>query len=99
VAIQQGHFGCSPVLGEIVAGGFAGMMQVTVTNSLEVVKVPMQTSDMTVQEVIAQMKSFKDFCQGAGACVTRDDDTFSFVLFSLSARMARSSRPPCLWHC
>lgn len=80
----QGHFGYLPILGEIVSGGVAGMMQVTVTNPLEVVKVRMQTSDMTVQEVIAQLKSFGDLYQGAGACVTRDV-IFSSVLFPLYA--------------
>jgi solute carrier family 25 aspartate/glutamate transporter 12/13 len=80
----QSHFGYLPILGEVVAGGFAGMMQVTVTNPLEVVKVRMQTSDMTFQEVFAQLKSFGDFYQGAGACVTRDV-IFSSVLFPLYA--------------
>jgi solute carrier family 25 aspartate/glutamate transporter 12/13 len=83
MAIQT-HFGYLPILGEVVAGGFAGMMQVAVTNPLEVVKVRMQTSDMTVQEVIGQLKSFGDFYQGAGACVTRDV-IFSSALFPLYA--------------
>jgi solute carrier family 25 aspartate/glutamate transporter 12/13 len=80
----QAHYGYLPILGEVVAGGFAGMMQVTVTNPLEVVKVRMQTSNMTVREVIGQLKHFGDFYQGAGACVTRDV-IFSSVLFPLYA--------------
>ena len=80
----QAHFGYLPIVGEMVAGGFAGMTQVTVTNPLEVVKVRMQTSDMTVQEVIGSLRSFADYYQGAGACIARDV-TFSAILFPLYA--------------
>ena len=73
-----------PFFGEVVAGGFAGMTQVSVTNPLEVVKVRMQTSEMTLKEVLGQLKSFGDFYQGAGACVARDV-MFSAILFPLYA--------------
>jgi solute carrier family 25 aspartate/glutamate transporter 12/13 len=78
------HFGYLPIAGEIVAGGFAGMMQVTVTNPLEVVKVRMQTSKRTVQEILKELKTFGDLYQGAGACVARDM-IFSATLFPLYA--------------
>jgi solute carrier family 25 aspartate/glutamate transporter 12/13 len=80
------HFGYLPIAGEMVAGGFAGMMQVTVTNPLEVVKVRMQTSEMTVKEVLGQLNGIGDFYQGAGACVVRDM-TFSAILFPLYAHL------------
>ena len=47
---------------------------------LEVVKVRMQTSQMTLKEVVSEFKSFGDLYLGAGACITRDV-TFSAVLF------------------
>lgn len=56
------------------------MMQVCVTNPLEVVKVRMQTSDMTLEEAVSQLKSVSDLYLGAGACIIRDM-TFSAVLF------------------
>ena len=81
----RAHFqGTLPFFGEVVAGGFAGMTQVSVTNPLEVVKVRMQTSEMTLKEVLGQLKSFGDFYQGAGACVARDV-MFSAILFPLYA--------------
>ena len=84
-AAIRAHFqGTLPLFGEVIAGGFAGMTQVTVTNPLEVVKVRMQTSDMTLKEVLGQLKSFGDFYQGAGACVVRDV-MFSAILFPLYA--------------
>lgn len=83
VAIMA-HFGYLPLAGEIVAGGFAGMMQVIVTNPLEVVKVKMQTSEMTVKEVMKQIDGLKDLYQGAEACIARDM-AFSAILFPFYA--------------
>jgi solute carrier family 25 aspartate/glutamate transporter 12/13 len=74
------HFGYLPLAGEIVAGGFAGMTQVIVTNPLEVVKVKMQTSNMTVKEVMKQINGLSDLYQGADACIARDM-VFSAFLF------------------
>jgi solute carrier family 25 aspartate/glutamate transporter 12/13 len=74
------QLGTLPLAGEVAAGAFAGMMQVIVTNPLEVVKVRMQTSDMTIRDALSQLKSFGDYYQGAGACVARDM-IFSAVLF------------------
>eukprot|EP00521_Asterionellopsis_glacialis_P012560 CAMPEP_0195298964 /NCGR_PEP_ID=MMETSP0707-20130614/24561_1 /TAXON_ID=33640 /ORGANISM="Asterionellopsis glacialis, Strain CCMP134" /LENGTH=369 /DNA_ID=CAMNT_0040361219 /DNA_START=118 /DNA_END=1227 /DNA_ORIENTATION=+ len=76
--------GCLPLGGEIVAGGIAGMTQVIVTNPLEVVKVRMQTSQMTIGEVLSQMKSLADVYEGVEACVVRDA-VFSAALFPLYA--------------
>jgi solute carrier family 25 aspartate/glutamate transporter 12/13 len=79
------HYGSLPLFGEIVAGGMAGMTQVIVTNPLEVVKVKMQTSDRTVQQVIQQeIHGLSDLYQGAHACILRDV-VFSAVLFPLYA--------------
>jgi solute carrier family 25 aspartate/glutamate transporter 12/13 len=79
-AAIMAHFGYLPLAGEIVAGGFAGMTQVIVTNPLEVVKVKMQTSDITFKEVMKQISGLKDLYQGAEACIARDM-VFSSFLF------------------
>eukprot|EP00545_Synedropsis_sp_CCMP1620_P001440 CAMPEP_0119013576 /NCGR_PEP_ID=MMETSP1176-20130426/8523_1 /TAXON_ID=265551 /ORGANISM="Synedropsis recta cf, Strain CCMP1620" /LENGTH=304 /DNA_ID=CAMNT_0006966675 /DNA_START=59 /DNA_END=970 /DNA_ORIENTATION=+ len=83
VAIMA-HFGYLPLAGEVVAGGFAGMTQVIVTNPLEVVKVKMQTSDMTFRDVMKQINGLKDLYQGAEACIYRDM-VFSAFLFPFYA--------------
>ena len=83
-AIRTHCNGYLPFIGEVVAGGLAGMTQVSVTNPLEVVKVRMQTSDNTLREVLGQLKSLGDFYQGAGACIARDV-VFSAILFPLYA--------------
>eukprot|EP00980_Cylindrotheca_fusiformis_P014965 scaffold4095_cov117-Cylindrotheca_fusiformis.AAC.22 len=84
--VIMAQVGSLPIAGEVVAGGFAGMMQVCVTNPLEVVKVRMQTSKMTLGEVISELKSFGDLYLGAGACIARDM-TFSAVLFPTYAHV------------
>ena len=78
------HCGYLPLAGEFIAGAFAGMTQVIVTNPLEVVKVKMQTSNMTVSEVMQQINGLKDLYNGAGACIARDM-VFSAVLFPFYA--------------
>lgn len=83
-AALLGHFGYLPLAGEVVAGGVAGFTQVLVTNPLEVVKLKLQTSQMTVKEVVSQLEGFADLYQGAGACIARDV-VFSAVLFPVYA--------------
>ena len=80
VAVRAHFGGQLPVVGEVVAGAFAGMTQVVVTNPLEVIKLRLQTSDMTIQDVMKQIKGLADLYEGAGACVMRDV-VFSAVLF------------------
>ena len=79
-----GHFGYLPILGEVLAGGIAGMTQVIVTNPLEVIKVRMQTSDMSVKDIFSQIHSVADLYKGATACIVRDA-LFSAILFPLYA--------------
>jgi solute carrier family 25 aspartate/glutamate transporter 12/13 len=83
ITAQLGHL---PLAGEALAGSFAGMMQVTVTNPLEVVKVRMQTSNMSLRDVLQQIHSFKDLYIGAAPCVVRDM-TFSAILFPTYAHV------------
>jgi solute carrier family 25 aspartate/glutamate transporter 12/13 len=80
----QSHFGYLPLVGEVLAGGLAGMTQVAVTNPLELVKVRLQTSDMGIKDVLSQINGFGDLYQGAGACVARDA-VFSAILFPVYA--------------
>ena len=83
VAIRN-QCGSLSLLGEIIAGGLAGMTQVVVTNPLEVVKVKLQTSDLSLRDIMDQIKGLSDLYQGAGACVARDM-IFSAVLFPVYA--------------
>ena len=71
-----------PLEQQILAGAIAGMMQVIVTNPLEVVKVKMQTSSMSVSEVMQELNSPMDLYNGAGACLVCDM-LFSAILFPL----------------
>ena len=82
----MGHFGYLPFLGEVAAGGFAGLTQVVVTNPLEVVKLKVQTSQMSLKDVVSQIQGINDLYQGAGACIARDV-MFSAVLFPLYAHL------------
>lgn len=78
------HFGSLPLLGEVAAGGIAGMTQVIVTNPLEVVKVRMQTGNEQLPELLGKLRGVADLYKGAGACIARDV-IFSAVLFPLYA--------------
>ena len=81
-----GYFGYLPLAGEVCAGGIAGFSQVLVTNPLEVIKLKLQTSKMTVKDVMSQVHGIADLYQGAEACIARDV-VFSAVLFPLYAHM------------
>ena len=82
----MGHFGYLPLAGEVAAGGFAGFTQVVVTNPLEVIKIKLQTSQMSFKDVMSQLQGVSDLYQGAGACIARDV-MFSAVLFPLYAHL------------
>jgi solute carrier family 25 aspartate/glutamate transporter 12/13 len=71
-----------PLEQQVLAGAIAGMMQVIVTNPLEVVKVKMQTSSMTAKEVMQELDNPMDLYNGASACLVRDM-LFSAILFPL----------------
>eukprot|EP00546_Thalassionema_frauenfeldii_P014007 CAMPEP_0178930160 /NCGR_PEP_ID=MMETSP0786-20121207/21057_1 /TAXON_ID=186022 /ORGANISM="Thalassionema frauenfeldii, Strain CCMP 1798" /LENGTH=313 /DNA_ID=CAMNT_0020606609 /DNA_START=124 /DNA_END=1065 /DNA_ORIENTATION=+ len=81
----QSHFGYLPLMGEVLAGGLAGMSQVAVTNPLEVVKVRMQTSEFEFKEIWQQAVQ-GELYEGADACLVRDS-LFSAILFPLYAHM------------
>eukprot|EP00550_Attheya_septentrionalis_P004958 CAMPEP_0198296368 /NCGR_PEP_ID=MMETSP1449-20131203/32153_1 /TAXON_ID=420275 /ORGANISM="Attheya septentrionalis, Strain CCMP2084" /LENGTH=380 /DNA_ID=CAMNT_0043996959 /DNA_START=53 /DNA_END=1192 /DNA_ORIENTATION=+ len=75
------------IWGEVLAGACAGLAQVTITNPLEVVKVRLQTSSMTVSETIQNLCSQKKsvlatLYEGVDACGVRDA-SFSAILFPL----------------
>ena len=74
-----------PLWGEILAGAMAGFFQVIVTNPLELVKVGLQTSNLTFTEFLQeQVGSLADLYRGAEACLIRDV-IFSAILFPLFA--------------
>lgn len=80
------HFGYLSIMGEVIAGAAAGAAQVIVTNPLEVLKLKLQTSEMTIREVLGQIQGAGDLYQGVGACIARDI-TFSAILFPLYAHL------------
>lgn len=75
-----------PIMGEMISGGIAGFCQVLITNPLEAIKVKVQTSSMTIKEVISQIKGIGDLYRGAEACIARDV-IFSAILFPLYAHV------------
>lgn len=86
LALTAHYGGQLPIAGEMLCGGIAGMSQVVVTNPLEVIKVKVQTSKMSVKEAVSQIKGFSDLYRGAEACVARDV-SFSAILFPLYAHL------------
>ena len=77
--------GSLPLSGEILAGSMAGLCQVLVTNPLELVKIGLQTSNLTLSEFLTeQIGSVADLYRGAEACIVRDM-LFSAILFPLYA--------------
>lgn len=79
VAIQA-QLGYLPLMGEVIAGGLAGMLQVIVTNPTEIVKVKLQTSNKKFKDIVKEIQDFAGLYEGAGACAVRDA-IFSAVLF------------------
>lgn len=76
----EGQLGFLPILGEIFAGGSAGLCQVIATNPLEVIKVKLQTSDASIWEIFREIGNVGKLYQGAEACIVRDV-VFSSFLF------------------
>ena len=76
---QLGGF---PVWCQILSGGIAGACQVVASSPLEVLKVGLQTSDMTFPQVWNEVGGAKGLFRGAGACVFRDV-LFTAICFPL----------------
>jgi solute carrier family 25 aspartate/glutamate transporter 12/13 len=64
--------GTFPLWGQVLSGGVAGACQVVASSPLEVLKVGLQTSDKSLDQVWQQVGGFKGLFRGAGACMTRD---------------------------
>mmetsp|Transcript_20566 Transcript_20566/g.30208 ORF Transcript_20566/g.30208 Transcript_20566/m.30208 type:complete len:317 (-) Transcript_20566:181-1131(-) len=84
-AVAMSCGGLLPLWGEVLAGASAGMCQVIVTNPLEVLKVGIQTSKVTVWELIHDA-GVSGLYRGAETCMLRDA-MFSAILFPLYAHM------------
>lgn len=78
--------GSLPLAGEIFAGGSAGFCQVILTNPLEVVKIRMQTSQATFQDVLQDLGGIGGLYAGVSACLLRDT-VFSSILFPSYAHL------------
>jgi solute carrier family 25 aspartate/glutamate transporter 12/13 len=78
--------GSLPLAGEILAGGSAGFCQVILTNPLEVVKIRMQTSEATFQNVWQDLGGLGGLYAGVSACLLRDT-VFSSILFPSYAHL------------
>jgi solute carrier family 25 aspartate/glutamate transporter 12/13 len=91
--------GVFPIWAQIVSGGVAGACQVVASSPLEVLKVGLQTSDMTFPQVWNQVGGFKGLFRGAEACILRDV-LFTAVCFPLYAAGVDSSMNSKLfwWH-
>jgi hypothetical protein len=66
---SMGYF---PVWGQVVSGAMAGACQVVASSPLEVMKVGLQTSEMTLAEVWKDIGGIKGLFRGAQACMIRD---------------------------
>lgn len=64
--------GTFPLWGQILSGAAAGACQVVVSSPLEVMKVGLQTSDMTIDKVWDQVGGTRGMYRGAQACIVRD---------------------------
>jgi hypothetical protein len=71
---------------EILAGAISGVLQVVLTSPLETVKVALQTSDMTMQEVMAEIGGIKGLFKGYETCITRDV-IFNSILFPVYSHL------------
>ena len=74
--------GAFPIWGQIVSGGVAGACQVVASSPLEVLKVGLQTSDMTFEQVWEEVGGIKGLFRGAEACIFRDV-LFTAICFPL----------------
>ena len=71
-----------PLWCQVLCGGIAGACQVVATSPLEVLKVGMQTSDMSFNEVWTEIGGFKGLFRGCEACMIRDV-IFTAICFPL----------------
>lgn len=71
---------------EILAGAISGVLQVALTSPLETVKVALQTSDMTMQEVMTEIGGIKGLFKGYETCITRDV-IFNAILFPVYSHL------------
>ena len=78
-----------PLWCQIVSGGIAGACQVVATSPLEVLKVGMQTSNMTLKEVWTEINGFHGLFRGASACMIRDV-IFTAICFPLYTHFLES---------
>eukprot|EP00521_Asterionellopsis_glacialis_P017359 CAMPEP_0195303170 /NCGR_PEP_ID=MMETSP0707-20130614/32362_1 /TAXON_ID=33640 /ORGANISM="Asterionellopsis glacialis, Strain CCMP134" /LENGTH=346 /DNA_ID=CAMNT_0040366637 /DNA_START=188 /DNA_END=1228 /DNA_ORIENTATION=+ len=79
ILVNLGHL---PLWGEVLAGSLAGASQVIATSPLEVIKTGLQTSDMTIDEIMEEIGGIKGLYNGVEACMLRDV-IFTAVLFPL----------------
>ena len=82
-------YGTFPLWCQIVSGGIAGACQVVATSPLEVLKVGMQTSNMSFNEVWNEINGFHGLFRGASACIIRDV-IFTAVCFPLYTHFLES---------
>ena len=75
---------------QVASGAAAGACQVVATSPLEVMKVGMQTSDMTFSQVWKSVGGVRGLFRGADACMLRDI-TWSMIGLPLYAILVNSS--------
>jgi solute carrier family 25 aspartate/glutamate transporter 12/13 len=90
--IFYSSMGSFPLWGQIVSGGIAGACQVVASSPLEVMKVGLQTSDMSIQQVWEEVGGVKGLFRGAEACILRDV-LFTAICFPLYAYWVQADVP------
>ena len=81
-ATSMSSLGSFPLWAQIVSGGISGACQVIASSPLEVMKVGLQTSDMSIQEVWTKVGGASGLFRGAEACILRDV-LFTAICFPL----------------
>jgi Mitochondrial carrier protein len=84
--------GTFPLWAQVLSGGLSGFCQVIASSPLEVLKVGLQTSNMTVAEVWHQVGGVHGLFRGAEACIVRDV-IFTAICFPLYAHWVAQGMP------
>ncbi|KAG7372715.1 mitochondrial carrier protein [Nitzschia inconspicua] len=89
---SQDYFHEFPLWAQVCSGGISGFCQVVASSPLEVLKVGLQTSNMTFVEVWQQVGGVHGLFRGAEACIARDV-IFTAICFPLYAHLVAEGVP------
>jgi hypothetical protein len=94
LATASRHFldGSFPLWAQVLSGATSGCCQVVASSPLEVLKVGLQTSNMTITEVWHHVGGIAGLFRGAEACIARDV-IFTSICFPLYAHWVDAGVP------